>query len=343
MTTVLLIDAQESMRQDLSNMLSEITPLNILLANSADLVDSHSLGPIDLAVVSTAKDMTNNLPILHYLDDHQIPTIAYGTISTRDAALLDSFAVFHHINEPFKLSSLSRGIKKALQHPEEAHISGVSLPSFLQLIELDRKTCTLRIKSDNRRGVLYFIDGEISNADTEDKSGEEAALEIIDWHPATIDLHAACRKQNKEIESTLGFLLIESSRRHDENKRQVETAPEIPSHLENICQRLDTAISELAPESSMLIARADGTIIIERHKNTYINKLTIQTAANVSKLNALLNYSTPQYILLHHHKDKKLLILPGLEIIIGLEIAVETPAQIVAASLTPLLQKDGEP
>jgi hypothetical protein len=352
MATIILIDEQPSLQQELSALLQDITPLDILSVNSADLEDVLSTGQADLALTGQA-NASNNLAVLQCLDDHQIPTIVHGEINKQEAFKLDSYAIFFHSNQPNN-AAMGEVIKDALNHLEGAHISGVSLPSFLQLIELDHKTCTLQIKSASLRGVLYFIDGEIINAYTEGKSGEEAALEVIGWNSVTINLHASCRQVDKKIESPLGFLLIESSRQNDEKKKKAskpsdqppsqatpeekQRSTEIPPHLEKICQRLSAAISELIPDNRMLITLAEGLVIAEKDSDPSLNELTIQTSLHVNSLNDLLKYTGPQYILLHHTKDKKLLIIPGTEIIVGLEIAAETPTQGIAASLIPLFE-----
>ena len=43
--------------------------------------------------------------------------------------------------------------------------SGITLPAFLQLVEMERKTCTLKIRSHGRKGYLYFLEGDLMDAD----------------------------------------------------------------------------------------------------------------------------------------------------------------------------------
>ncbi len=356
--TILFINEPDNIRPAITEALD--IPLNIQSINSADLETGLIDKGVNLAIVSLSDGMGNDQAILRLLDNNQIPTLVYGEISTKDAGILDSFAIFHHTGQQ-DVTALAEEIKKALQHPEEAHISGVSLPSFLQLIELDRKTCTLRIKSDDLRGVLYFLDGEITNAYAEGLNSEEAALEIIGWSSVTIDLHASCRQLTKDIESPLGFLLIEASRQYDEKKnkaaesavRQGSYATKDippPASLEKTCQHICAAIAEIAPDSNLLITRPDGSPILEQQGDqkiaeqppSYAGELTLQTVKKVNKLKNILNYTDPQYILLHHQKNKKLLILSNQDLIIGLEVTAETPAQLIATSLRPLLNTPQE-
>ena len=367
MKTILLIDEQDTVRQHLNEILGDIPDSNVIAIGRADLAQTLSGSQANLAIISLASALADDHQVLRYLDSQQMPTIIYGQESPEEADLLDRFAVFNCLNGPMDLNTFSGEIRKVLAKSGVAHISGVSLSSFLQLIELDRKTCTLRIKSNEHRGVLYFIDGEILDAHTEQTDGEEAALSIIGWFPAEIDLHETCRKHEKCISSPLGFLLIEQARRQDEqghcakpetdaptcdrHKEQpispepkdgelVEphSSPDLPEQAQKTLQLLTDSIMELHP-ISMLIAKRDGTILSEYNSNPQLNTLAVQTAMNTDILNHILHYNGPQYILLHHASDKKLLILAGEKIVIGLEITAETPAQVITASLSPLLKR----
>ena len=46
---------------------------------------------------------------------------------------------------------------------------GVSLPSFLQMLEQERKSCTLIVNSEGRSGSFYFEDGELIDAVFDDR------------------------------------------------------------------------------------------------------------------------------------------------------------------------------
>jgi hypothetical protein len=44
------------------------------------------------------------------------------------------------------------------------HVHNVSLPAFLQLMEMERKTCTLTVHSEGRTGTLFLRRGELLEA-----------------------------------------------------------------------------------------------------------------------------------------------------------------------------------
>jgi hypothetical protein len=120
----------------------------------------------------------------------------------------------------------------------QGHISGIPLTSFLQLIELDRKTCTLRVTSGKRQGILYFVNGELWDALSGDECGAETALQIISWRQVIIDIEDNCPLTIRNIDLPLGFMLIEGVRRCDERQ---EAAPQRNSHNQNM------AVNKLLP------------------------------------------------------------------------------------------------
>ena len=69
----------------------------------------------------------------------------------------------------------------SLQEKSNVFISGFTLANFLQLINLEQKTCTLKVKSKNKIGYLYLNKGELVNAAADGMDGERAAIKIVSW------------------------------------------------------------------------------------------------------------------------------------------------------------------
>lgn len=122
----------------------------------------------------------------------------------RAADLSGSFDKLHE----FVIEGLAAG--------QKGHISGVSLPVALQMIELERKTCTLYISSGDMQGTLYFQEGILFDAKTPDKTGSQAALDIVGWEDAVIGIQGFCKRREQVITEPLTFILMEGARQRDE-------------------------------------------------------------------------------------------------------------------------------
>ena len=71
---------------------------------------------------------------------------------------------------------------------QESVLNGVSLKVFLQMLELERRTCALRIISGYQIGHLYLQAGRLISAKTGTLRDKEAVIAILDWPNCTITI-----------------------------------------------------------------------------------------------------------------------------------------------------------
>lgn len=95
-------------------------------------------------------------------------------------------------------------------------IKGFSVSSFIQLLELEQKTCTLHANFEGMKGCLHIKNGVVYDAETGNSRGEEAAILILGWDQAHINLGIDCAQKEKTIHSSLTRLILEASKRKDD-------------------------------------------------------------------------------------------------------------------------------
>ena len=117
-------------------------------------------------------------------------------------------------------------------------IHGISLPSFLQMSEMESATYTLKVTSGNRTGHLHIDGGSLIAAQVEDLAGTEAAYRIISWDNAAIQIEAADPDRGREIHDPLMSVMMESLKIKDEagaqppqSDRQASAPPPKPKKL----------------------------------------------------------------------------------------------------------------
>ncbi len=111
-------------------------------------------------------------------------------------------------------------------------IQGISLGSFLQIVNMDKTTCTLKIYSNDDIGYLYMKDGALVAAETGHLSNVEAAYEILSWNKTVIIIDNA-PIPNQNIKIPLMSVLMEGLRRKDEKNAQRGIAEDVePRELE---------------------------------------------------------------------------------------------------------------
>jgi hypothetical protein len=104
-------------------------------------------------------------------------------------------------------------------------IHGISLPSFLQMSEMEGATYTLKVTSGSRTGYLYLDDGSLIAAGYGDLSGNAAAYRIISWDKASIQIESADPEREREIHDPLMHVMMESLKIKDEESAAAPPAP----------------------------------------------------------------------------------------------------------------------
>ncbi|HEX4963649.1 MAG TPA: response regulator [Thermoanaerobaculia bacterium] len=122
--------------------------------------------------------------------------------------------------KPFNVQDVKARIWELLAQRVKGRVENITLPSFLQLLELERKTCSLTVTSLGRTGRLFFRGGRLVGAETGDLTGQPAALEVVTWEDADIEIADVCPPVEPEIEVGLGYVLMEGMRLQDERENE---------------------------------------------------------------------------------------------------------------------------
>jgi CheY-like chemotaxis protein len=156
--------------------------------------------------------------IMEYYPD--IPVIIITAYSTPEMEhLAREGGAVGYIAKPFLIEDLARQIMTTLRKESEGGtLHNVSSGMFLQLIEMEQKTCTIRLedKFSGKKGILFFHEGELLDARVNDLQGEDAAYEVFSWEQVNLSIQNGCALREKRIYSEIQHLILETARRKDE-------------------------------------------------------------------------------------------------------------------------------
>lgn len=198
-------------------------------------VDVLKKDTISLVVTDLNMPNMDGFALLAHLSENypDIPVIiltAYSSQSSKKAVLASGAAGF--VEKPFVVEKLAEKIISTLQKESEGGIlQTVPLDMFLQLVEMEQKTCTIRIvnKITGAIGVLFFRSGMLMDARLRDVKGSEAAYEIFAWEKVTLSIQDTCAIESQQIHDDLQAILMEAMRLKDEAG---EAEDEIPEQVE---------------------------------------------------------------------------------------------------------------
>jgi CheY-like chemotaxis protein/predicted regulator of Ras-like GTPase activity (Roadblock/LC7/MglB family) len=150
----------------------------------------------------------------------ELPVIVMTALGHAETSgRLDPEGVLECLSKPFDVAVLQRKIHEKLAQRVTGRVENISLASFLQLLEMERKTCTLSITAGEHTGRLYFRSGRLVGAETGGLAGSEAALEIVTWEHTDIEISEICALEGPPLPGGLPFLLLEAMRLADERSR----------------------------------------------------------------------------------------------------------------------------
>jgi len=169
-----------------------------------------------------------------------IPVIIMTGYSTPEMKrLAEQGGAVGYIAKPFLVEELARKIITVLRKESEGGtLHGVSSGIFLQLIEMEERTCTIRLKETRKgqKGALFFKDGELLDARFGNIHGVEAAYKIFSWDDVSISIQNGCARIDRVIEEDLQAVLLEAMRRKDEftaeASAQESKEPDVPAAFE---------------------------------------------------------------------------------------------------------------
>ncbi len=160
-----------------------------------------------------------------YPDVPVIVMTGYGTPSL-ERRVSDNGAI-GYIQKPFVMEELARRIILTLQRESEGGtLHGFSTGVFVQLVEAEQKTCTIRVfnRRSSLKGVLFFRGGELMDARVNGITGVDAAYTIFSWDDVSFSIQNTCDIKKRVVDADLQAILLEAMRRKDENSELHESA-----------------------------------------------------------------------------------------------------------------------
>lgn len=230
MKNILIVDDEILFLNSLQEgLLSYSTEYHVLTAsNGKEAIALLDSAQIDLLLTDLKMPVMDGFALLAHIINKRmhIPAIVMTAFnSTEIEERLSRIGTFHFLEKPLDFNALVDKIDDALKEVAKGHIAGIALASFLQLVEMDKKTCTLQVKADEKLGRFYFKTGLLIDADAGDLVGLEAAYNIVAWNNPEIEVIGVCNAKEQRINESINSILLEAYRLHDEKKQQdIETS-----------------------------------------------------------------------------------------------------------------------
>ncbi|MBU0674604.1 MAG: response regulator [Proteobacteria bacterium] len=237
--TILIVDDEETIRITLSEWLAAThadAGFEVVMAvNGLEAVKALVSHNVDLLMTDLNMPKMDGFELLAHMNNTypSTPIIVMSAFATPEIKKkVTDMGVLRFISKPFSFEDLEEiDFSKIFAPPrkkKKGHVNGISLQSFLQLINIESKTCTLTIKSGKKIGTMYLDKGDLLNAAADKMEGDEAAQEIVTWSSKGmhIEIDHELDVTDRKCQLTIMSLLMEAARLQDEKMASGELSDE---------------------------------------------------------------------------------------------------------------------
>ena len=209
----------------------------------------HILGNsrINLVVTDLKMPEMDGFELLAFLKNNfpEFPAVVMTAFATPEIeGRLGRTGMIKMLEKPVDFDELTQLILSLLENDLTGGVlTGISLPSFIQLIEMEQNTCLMEVSAPKAaQGLLYFYKGELYDAVYDKLVGEAAAFKMLALKDVKINFRTLPSKTLKRrIHTNIIGLLMESARLEDEIKSEVN---QVLDNMDRVPSSESTAIDE---------------------------------------------------------------------------------------------------
>ncbi len=178
--------------------------------------------PVSLICLDLKMPRMDGQSLLQHLTEYY-PDIPVLIISSMEPELVRPLlaldVVVGFFQKPFNIEDLGEKIMELLKKEAQAGIMlNVSPVMFMQLMEMEKKSCTIRML-DNVSGagaVLYLLHGQLLDVRIGKKTGMDAAYDIFSWDEVTVFFRNECQPRENVINCELQSIIMGALAAKDE-------------------------------------------------------------------------------------------------------------------------------
>lgn len=282
MTTwrVLLAEDEALMAQMMADMLTEMQiavsvaqngreALRLVGATRPDLILLDCMMPeldgFEVAAALKANPETQDIPIIFLTARGRVEDKIRGLELGADDYLIKPVRreeMLARVRNVLRRLESRRAAAPAESSLMRGRLEVMGLPNIFQALEAERRTGTLRLTHDGRRGEILFLEGRVAYAVEGERQGEAAVYRMLAWDTGDFELEptSGSGPVSAQITRSNQSLLVEGMRRLDElpSLREAIGAPEGPIRMFAVFR--EGLLRRTLPSGfHQLVALCDGT------------------------------------------------------------------------------------
>jgi len=286
MNNVLVVDNDQAMLHSLTSLLqSQGGFLNVLSAtHGSQALTILRKMPIRIVITAIRVPEVDGFELVTRLA-REYPATKVIVMTSEAIPLLRArikqFPSAVYLDQTHDLSMLNKRVFTELQIDYGGQVRGINLSSFLQMMALETRSCTLKISSKDQVGFLWLEQGELIAAKNAETCGKEAALQILAWKNVFIDIDYAPRRVKREIFMPMMMLILESGQLDDEQRSESTNHRQYERY--ELLVALDFDIEQMTRHCSLRDISLSGAYIETDHNIGIGESITLSLSSPVLK------------------------------------------------------------
>lgn len=228
---ILLVDDEELFLNSLKEGLSSLADIfETDICFSVNQAIKHlATQNYDLVVTDLRMPDKSGIELLIYLRDIHFTgkVMVMSAYSTDESSQeIKSLGVVGIISKPFKLEWFKEMLLNQFKKEKERTVTfeSIDLVTVMQIINMEQKTSALQIDIDDKKGTIYFVQGEIIHAEYDALEDEEAVSKLITLEEGIISVKNIKGKVKRTMEIPFVQYLMNMMKIIDERRRDREAA-----------------------------------------------------------------------------------------------------------------------
>jgi len=211
---LLLVEDSKATQTLIRSVFSGLSGYQVITADhgaeALEVLKEHVVNVILTDLQMPVMDGFELLSILYERYPHLPVLVMTGLAESSHNNTPLSMGALRIIPKPVKLSVLVEQVKEAADIISNGVIHGITLSNLLQLMDLERKSWTMSVESEQGHGMLYLQNGALIHASVKELEGLKAAYEILKWTGSHVEFTGVCRV-NRTINTPMTELLLNAA------------------------------------------------------------------------------------------------------------------------------------
>jgi hypothetical protein len=175
----------------------------------------------------------------------------------------------------------------------EGNLQDMSLVDIIQLSCRSLEASAVSLKRGDRKGSIYFDEGQVLHAVYEDEQGQEAFFQLLKWEDADFVIEKGVESPDRSIHINWKPLLMQCLQRIDEDRHNDQESDEGRTNedtLRELADRLDNVVAIFALDGgdTVLASLLEDELLDTEIAVTALSGMTvrIQDALSASRAGA---------------------------------------------------------